>query len=480
MFNYFKKKHLVWLLAPLSILYIVFFSLSENIKMLFLPLSLPIAILALSKPKLMGYIFLLANVQFLGITNPETFIRLPGILKFNDLLFLMLAAIYLFDVLKKGFYFPSYNKAAKTLAFIVLFFVAMVIFQFIFTSFRFELPIVSTIKVGRGYLYLLVYFYFVRFYSDGKSMQQLLSFIAIVCGVQFIMMLFQMVGLEVTSNTIIRQLESDVGNVTRVYIPAYFLSLMCFFISISLLLSNSLPSRKNTLLVIVTISFLSILLTYTRTYWFALIIGLAIIFIFSRARIKIDILKYTTMAFFLCIPFFLFQSGGFIVQRFFSIFSEVGSDEGNFIYRFSENPQRLEAFFDNPIFGPGFVHSNYAATLFNFMIDETGLSESQIERALLLQTNDSGLITLLVSFGLCGVLWVFYKMYLLIKLYQENQHTQPYQCLNCQINIQLGILAFIFSVWLTCTTTYGFTYSDGVVSLALSLFIFSFFQKSKK
>lgn len=477
MYNSVFKKYMLWFLVPFAVAYIVYFALTQSTKMLLLPTAVPIIVALINKPKLWGYIFLLASVQFLGIINPETFIRLPGILKFNDLLFLILAALYLFDSLKNGFYYPVHNKAAKWAAFVVLTFVSMVIIQFVITAFRFDLPLVSTLKVGRGYLYLLVYFYFVRFYSDNKSMQQLLYFISIVCIFQFSMMLFQIAGIDLTANTRIIELTTDAGSVTRVYLPAYFFALMCFFCSVTLLLSNSLPLRRYFLLTVMAISFLSILLSYTRTYWLALLFGVLIIFLFSNSEVKKKSFKYSVITFVFVIPILLLKAGTFFVERFTSIFTEVGSsDKGNFIYRFSENPKRLEAFFDHPIFGPGFVHQNYAASLFNFVVDETGLSEAQIERALLLQTNDSGLITLLVSFGLCGVFWVLFKMYILVRLYKEKRLDHYTQNTRHSLNIQLGMLTFISSVWLTCVTTYGFTYPDGIVALALSLSVFSFYQ----
>lgn len=457
--------------------FIIYSAATENLFLLLLPLIMISSYKLVSKPKWLAYLFILSNVQFLGFINPENFVRLPGVFKFNDLLFLTLTALYLLDSLKNGFYYPVHNKAAKWVALVILTFVSMVIIQFVITAFRFDLPLVSTLKVGRGYLYLLVYFYFVRFYSDNKSMQQLLYFIVIVCIVQFGMMLFQMAGINLTVNTKIIGLTTDAGNVTRVYLPAYFLALMCFFCSVTLLLSNSLPLRRYFLLIVMSISFLSILLSYTRTYWLALLLGMLIVFLFSNSEVKKKLFKYSVITFVFVIPLLLFKVGAFFIERFSSIFTEVrSSDEGNFIYRFSENPKRLEAFFDNPIFGPGFVHQNYAASLFNFVIDETGLSEAQIERALLLQTNDSGLITLLVSFGLCGVLWVLFKMYILIKLYKEQRLNQHTKNIKNSMNMQLGMFAFICSVWLTCVTTYGFTYPDGIIALALSLFVFSFYQ----
>ncbi|MDA0130015.1 hypothetical protein OH458_18225 [Vibrio sp. MarTm2] len=277
-----------------------------------------------------------------------------------------------------------------------------------------------------------------------------------------------------TGNTLITTLE---GGVTRVYIPAYFYALLTMLVTLALFISDSLPKYRSIFLVLLTTSAISILLSYTRTYWIASLLGVLMIYIYSNRDSQRKLINYVVVTSIILTPIILYQGGDFIIYRIGSIFSEVGSHEGNFVYRFSENPQRLEAFFDNPIFGPGFVHSSYAAQLFNFVIDESGLSEAQIERALLLQTNDSGLITLLVSFGLVGCLWVLMKLLVLHRMYRSVLDDNLYRPAKA---VQLGVLAFIFSVWLTCITTYGFTYPDGIVALVLSLFFMSHFYDEER
>ena len=95
------------------------------------------------------------------------------------------------------------------------------------------------------------------------------------------------------------------------------------------------------------------------------------------------------------------------------------------------------------------------------------MSDLQIERALILQTNDSGLITLLVNFGSLGVAWVAYKLFVLLQLFRYQIAT-----VSSPIQFNVACLAFIFSIWATCVTTYGFTYPNGIVALALALFLF--------
>lgn len=421
----------------------------------------------------MAYVFIASNVKFLGFISPESFLRLPGIFKFNDIIFLFIVGIYLIHTLQHGIKFPKHSKPARYIAYLITFFASLVIVQILFTALKFDLPIISTIKVGRGYLYILFYFYLLRFFTTPNDLINLFKFISFMCFIQFIMMLLQISGVDLGTSTIIRELDSNSGGVTRVYIPAYFLTLLTLFISTSLLLSNATPTLRTFLKVAMVISFLSITLSYTRTYWIAMVIGMSIIYLYSERNVKHKIGLYAFVFAVILLPVILLQTDVFIIDRIMSIFNDIGSDEGNFIYRFSENPQRLEAFVDHPIMGPGFVHSSFAATLFNFVIDEHGLSESQIERALLLQTNDSGLITLLVSFGLLGVFWVLAKLIILFKLFSESKGID-----RDERSIIIAILAFISTVWLTCTTTYGFTYPDGIVSLALSLFVMTYCMRN--
>jgi len=298
---------------------------------------------------------------------------------------------------------------------------------------------------------------------------QLVNFIFSICFVQFVMMILQMSGVFSTVSTRISELTANDGSaITRVYLPAYFYASIAFFIALCLKITKSDFLNSRWLNTILVISALSILLSYTRTYWMATLIGVFLVYLTSSIAIKKQLIKKLMIIVVLISPVLLYSGGGFIMERFESVFTEEGSDEGNFIFRFTENPQRLQAFADNPIMGPGFVHSSFAANIFNFVIDEKHLSESQIERALILQTNDSGLITLLVSFGLLGGVWVIFKLYVLLRLYQHEAR-------NYEVNVHLGIMqgavVFVFSIWLTCITTYGFTYPDGIVALALALYL---------
>lgn len=458
-----KSLRLVTLLIGfIGILYIVYFSATENFKLLFLPIIVLITYQVIKRPQWVGFIFILANVNFLGMVDPNDFLRLPGVFKFTDIIFILMLGIYFFDVIVKRAKF-DFNEHSKTIAIIVLVFILIVVTQTIITAVRFDLPFISTIKVSRGYFYLLSFFYFIRFFYSENSFNKLVKFLTFIVIVQLLMMFIEISGLNLFGAA--QKIQLNVGdyNVTRVYMPAQFYAFLIFFIATTLIIMKKCINKK-WLTFIAFVSLLSIILSYTRTYWLTVLLGLVFIFILINTYFKLITIKLFFFPLLLLIPVILLTNNP-ITERIFSIATEAKSEEGNFSYRFKENPQRLELFYKYPLLGPGFVHSDYAASLFNFKIDDKHLSESQIKRALMLQTNDSGFITLLVSFGLIGIFWVFYKIYFLMKINRSIPNT------NRNKPFIIANIAFILAVWLTSITTYGFMYPDGIVALAISLYL---------
>ncbi|TYW36107.1 O-antigen ligase family protein [Vibrio cholerae] len=460
----FLKKIIFIAMSFFMVIYFSYFSSNLNLIALLFPFSLIMIAFLLFHPKILGCLFILSTVEFVGFINPEEFIRLPGVFKFRDLLFLMMMTMVIADSLLKGWYRIKLDYFSVRIKFIVWSMLGLVFFQLIFTSLRFDLPFISSLKIAREFLYVAVFFFFIRFFPDYKDTIRLLKFISYICVIQFVSMIMQIVGFDIGSTSRVDQLLVGGDYVTRVYIPAYFYALAaacyCF---VSLMVGNVASKRYVTFVLIISI------LSYTRTYWVSLLVCFLILMFLLNKKNAIRMLLYGLILFILLIPISLVKEDSVLADRFSTIFSEIDDTDGNFIYRFSENPQRLEAFIDYPIVGPGFIHPDFAPTTLGFVIDEKGKNEAQIERALMLQTNDSGLITLLVSFGLIGVLWVFAQILLVIKLAKSiknraNEILYPY----------IGIVAFMVATWLTCTTTYGFTYYDGIVSMSIALyFLFS-------
>ncbi len=282
------------------------------------------------------------------------------------------------------------------------------------------------------------------------------------------MTILQVTGLSFTDIKV-TELSIDGSFVTRVYLPAKHWSVFSFFVSLSLLHSKSNIFNRKLLLVILFSSLSSIILSYTRTLWILIILGIIIHIALSSAETRKILIRNSLILGFLSIPILSVSHGDIIVERITSIYSEIGDESSNFSYRLLENPMRVESFLDNPIFGPGFVHSDYAANIFGFIVNEQHLSEAQIKRALMLQTNDSGLITLLVTFGLTGVVWVVFKLLIITSILIRTRNLDR----NWR-TVQVAVVTYIISVWLTSATTNGFLFTDGIVILTLSLFVLYF------
>ena len=423
-----------------------------------------------------AYLFILSSVNFVGFLDPEEFIHIPGAFKFTDLLFLLLCFIYCIDIVKNHDEFIPRIKASYPINALVYLFICMVILQIVVTAIRFDVSFISTIKVSRGYFYLLFYFYLLRFFNKQQVFIGLAKLIIVMCIAQFVFLVLQIMGADIGSNTKIIDLAVNESSVTRVYIDAYFYVLGLFSVSLLLLLGLDKKINKNNLIFIVSITSLTILLSYTRTYWIAMVLIIMMSLFFTTHKIKRTLYKSLSAISIVIFPFFLFV-GTSIVERIASIFEDIGSDDGNFIYRFSENPQRLQAFLDYPLLGPGFVHYDYAANIFNFFLQRRGLTETQIKRVLHLQTNDSGLITWLVSFGSIGVIWVFALCWVLYRIQAKRFQLVDS---NQKASLLQGNVFFIFAIWLTCTTTYGFSFPDGVVALSVSLYFIAFTLTNKR
>lgn len=463
---------LLCLLAVLLATYIIYFSVGLNYVAIFFPFLLLGGVYLWRHPKILGYIFILATVDFVGFIDPEKFIRLPGLFKFRDLLYIMMMSILLIDGLRKGWHRWPSNKLSRGCYMLIWGFLALTFVQLILTTLRFNLPLISSLKIAREFFYIAVFFYFARFFSQYNDINELLKFISYICVTQFISMLLQIFGIDIGSISRVDQLLVGDNYVTRVYIPAYFYALAAACYCCIVLLTSQ-PKNKLYIAIILIASLSSVILSYTRTYWVSLLICLILLMLLLQKKYVIKLMRIFFVSLVLVFPIVLFQSASILTERFSTIINEVGDDEGNFIYRFSENPQRLEAFMDYPFIGPGFIHPDFAPKILGFVIDETGKSEAQIQRALMLQTNDSGLITLLVSFGLLGAIWAIAQILVVIKIAQTIKYYGqviyfPY----------IGIAAFVVATWLTCVTTYGFTYYDGTVAMAVALYLLSTVAKT--
>ena len=120
----------------------------------------------------------------------------------------------------------------------------------------------------------------------------------------------------------------------------------------------------------------------------------------------------------------------------------------------------------HPVVGVGLVHPNYAPDIFNFW------TLNKPKRASILQTNDSGIITWLVTFGGIGIAWVLWMLgYLFLTtkgvIGKEKKET----------GVIVGIASYIWCVWLTSLTTTGFTFSRGVIVFSVLLYLYSGFVK---
>ncbi|MBN1354201.1 MAG: O-antigen ligase family protein [Candidatus Omnitrophica bacterium] len=452
-------------------LIMAFVGIKDIYMALALCLGLMYIFLVLNRPLIHFYLFILTSIYFFGCINPEEFIRMPGAFKFTDIMFVLTILIC---ALKKGGIVKtaSYSKGVLQqyhLKRIIWLVISLAAFQILFTSFKFNLPIISCFKVGRSYLYFFTAIFAMKFFNNKTDEIRILKFIFTVAVIQSALVFLQNIfgNLAIFQYTKIIAQEIGEGEVTRVYAPASYYIIASFSLSLWMLFFKDKTLPKSVLLFVLAITLPAILLSYNRTFWICttLIVIMPSVLIKGTRLIKYGfsiacamIIAFAIIAFFQnnrAISFFITRAG--------TISQEVTTYSGNFAVRFEENKRRLELINEYPILGPGFVHADYAATLFNFKTTDPR------ERAALLQTNDSGMITWLVSFGALGVVWVVYLLGYLFRLTQKTIAMK-----HIKSGIIIGLTAYVWAAWLTSITTTGFTYTRGVV--AFSVFVYLLFS----
>ena len=425
------------------------------------------------------YHFLLVNVSFLGFLNPEVFFRLPGIFKFIDLLFGIFIVLYILNKYPRkllAFQAMKNFRVEKTIKFFLWSIIFFTLFQMGITSFRYDVSLLSCFKIGRHYLYFFTGIIAIDIFSKKADGIKILKFLFFLANLQSVLIILQnILGSKFFFLGYTKMISQPIGGavVQRIYMPAGFYVMAVFIMAFWMFFLQTNIFSKKKLIYTVLLTGIAIFLSYTRTIWVMAFIGvlLPLCLISKKA-----FLKYIVFSFII----FVFAGSSFILLggkkmdiikiRITSIYDEVANYNGNFAIRFEENIARLDLIRKNIILGgPGFVHTDQAPDVFNFN------TVNKNKRATYVQTNDSGFLTWLLAFGGVGVLWVVLLLKWLLKCTKRAIKLQY-----TEVGAIVGIASYIFSVWVTSLTTTGFTYSKGVITLSVLLYIFAVLINEEK
>lgn len=435
--------------------------------------SMGYLIFAVYNPLYHFYFVVLTSVEFLGYFDPTTYVHVPGLFKLVDLMLVATIVIYIYDLLKNNIFVQASKKGISlqtrkanllSLKNLLIFMVFLTLFQIIFTAFRFQLSFISCFKAGRMFLFFFIGIFLMDFFKSDDFKLKIIKFILILGSIQSILAILQyFIGSYFfLGYTKITELGIGYETVTRIYQPAFYYTMVSFTLSFWLIYfkNEQIFSQKILYMIFLTTG-LSILLSYQRTSWVGAFIGISLPFVMLNWIKSLKYFYFLIAAVLILIPLlYLFAPGQLnkITARAESILDETINYKGNFAIRIEENTKRVDLIKKHYITGPGMVHADDAPSLFYF--------ENTSGRRALLQTNDSGLITFLVSFGMIGVIWTACLLTVLTKILRRSILLKSQK-----IGYIFGISSFIWATFLTSFTTTGFTFTKGVICLSVMIYL---------
>ncbi|MCP5462725.1 MAG: O-antigen ligase family protein [bacterium] len=272
--------------------------------------------------------------------------------------------------------------------------------------FEFEVSLESSIRLARKYLFYLSFFailYYIQDIADIKKFLFIFIALAVCCSSLFYTQFF--VGSRFK---IMRYLLMDYQQLGGFYILRIYLAgstpLLCLSFAICFWLTQCYTTQKKVRVFLILSFFLGIalFLCFSRARWVMQFLIIAVPFFFATKYEKAKTLKLTLIT--ACIGFIILivaQAVGVdflthltkLIQRIESTYYEIIHQTGTFGYRLEDSFQRINMFLKRPLLGVGFLH--HLAALES--------PKAAFVKDYLVETIDSGLITLLVTMGLGGV-----------------------------------------------------------------------------
>jgi len=399
----------------------------------------------------------------------DNFLRIPGIFRLKDLIFISTFIPLLIGIYKKDkrIKYIFGNPIAKT----ILTFLILVFLQILITKIRFPgESLSSVIRIGRRYFYYAIFFpalYILLNNKHFKKFKKLTIYATVfICALYIIQYIIGPACRIFSQGRIEYQVLQGV-KVTRMYISGMVLSTLVLQICFMrfLLCKNTAFNIKNIFTLIMTS--VQTLLTFGRAHIFGVISGTLFTLLSIKGQPRMKWLAKTSLfailasLIYLAIFSVVFPNSAnpllAISRRVTSIFTTVANKDDTIGVRIKDNRNRIQLVKKNPVFGIGFVHDESK----RFAFDRGYYSKG-------LRTSDSGVLTFLLDFGLLGLLY-----FLIMSSVVFKRGMQVYRKVNDSHlkALVLGAVSFYFGRLFSFITLVHFVRYDGIVVLSLSLVI---------
>lgn len=419
-------------------------------------------------PEIGLVIVIIAFNNFFSLLDPDM-LRVPGFFRIKDLFF-----ISAFIPLSLGFYkgtIKFQNTQFRKAIWVILFFTFL---QILNTYFIEHQNLNFTIRQARLYFYYLLYFPLVFLINNEQKFKRFFNLICISGIIYSTLIIIQYFA---GTSFIIFKYASAVGtqnlggiDVTRSYTSgSSFAIITCFYY---LYKTYYKIDNRYINLIICLVTFIGgVYLGFSRANLFGIISGLFVtIFVFFKFTHKMKIFIYLIISF--ASMFSIFKGLSYYTDNKFinpithsiilvtSAADDFINRRGTFEYRLKDSASRIDLFLKNPIMGVGFIHPD--SNLIDVKTRKKG------KRGV--RTNDSGLITLLLDFGLIGLLWLSILTIVFIRICLKNFQ---YQTFENPINniLVLAMFSYYLSRLFSFLTLTEFVNQTGIAALCVSFLI---------
>jgi len=456
----------ILLILFLSLFISSFFLINIYAPFIFLIFSLYLWLL-FRYPEVALFISILVIMNCFSMMSPD-FLRVPYVFRIRDIFFLstflpLLVGIYRKD--EKIKYVFS-NPIAKGI-YIILF---LALIQVFVTKLRFpEETFNSIIRMGRRYFYYAIFFpalYVLLDRDRFKRFEKLfISSVVIFCFMYIIQFLIGPSHRIFLWGRVEYQILQGF-RVTRMYVMGVIAATLIFHITFMIFLFYRKFRHKLRNVFLMVLSGIQTLITFGRAHIFGVITGILFGVICAKRQPKFRNLFKIFIALFLILflgeiisKTFFSQKEDFlkaIFSRIISTYKAIIYKEDTFYFRIKDSLGRMELIKKNPILGIGFVHDE--SKLFAF---ERGFSKQ-------IRTSDSGTVTLLLDFGILGIIWLFTMSFIVLRrsLYIYNRiNSQFYK------SVILGIISFYFGRLFSFITLADFVVYDGMMIITLAIIL---------
>jgi hypothetical protein len=410
-------------------------------------------------------------IAFLMIVNcfsliSEDWLRLPYFFRIRDVFFILS-----FFPLLKGVYEKDpkirqvfSNPIVKSI-YLILFFTVIQIF---ITKLRFpDETLNSILRIGRRYLYYAIFFPALYVFLDEDKFKRLVKLLlasVVIFSLLFIIQFFLGANFKIFLGGKVVKQNLQGFLITREYLTGGIAVVLVFQICfmVSLFCDNFKLKSKNFLLML--LAGFQNLLTFGRANLIGIISGITLGVFFARGkcRIKAGIKIFITFILIVLLGWIASQTNfpkkqyllNAIFSRITSVYQTVVRKEDTLGFRIKDSAGRMELLKKNALIGIGFLH------------DESKLFSMARGYNKTIRTPDSGIVTLLLDFGVLGLLWL---IILTIIVLRESLSIYGKIANDFYKVLILGILSFYLGRVVSFITLIDFVDYDGIVVISLVL-----------